>query len=96
MEFLVVHLPHKALIRGPVHYKWMYPYERSMKHLKGKAKNLANVEGSIVTVTSIVLLCTKNMYPEKSSKKIGWWVTPTYAVNGVQDIFCPIGSSAGN
>ena len=48
MEHLVVHLPYKALLRGPVHNGWMYPYERSMKHLMGKAKNIARVEGSIV------------------------------------------------
>ena len=48
MEHLVVQLPYGALFRGPVHNGWMYPYEQSMKHSKGKAKNLAMVEGSIV------------------------------------------------
>ena len=48
MKHLVVHLPYEAFIRGPVHNGWMYPYERSMKHLKGKAGNLAKVECSIV------------------------------------------------
>ena len=48
MEHLVIHLLYEALLRGPVHNGWMYPYERSMKHLKGKAKNLARVKGSIV------------------------------------------------
>ena len=48
MEHLAVHLPYEALLRGPVHYGWMYQYERAMKYLKGKAKNLAKVEGSII------------------------------------------------
>ena len=43
IEHLVVHLTYEALLRGPVHNGWMYPYERSMKHLKGKVKNLARV-----------------------------------------------------
>ena len=30
MEHLVVHLPYEALLCGPVHNEWMYPYERQM------------------------------------------------------------------
>ena len=48
MEHLAVHLPYEALLCGPVHYEWMYQYERAMKYLKRKAKNLARVEGSII------------------------------------------------
>lgn len=40
MEDLVVHLSHEALLREPIHYGLMFPYERSMKHLKGKQKIL--------------------------------------------------------
>uniref|UniRef100_A0A0D3AGM6 DUF4218 domain-containing protein n=1 Tax=Brassica oleracea var. oleracea TaxID=109376 RepID=A0A0D3AGM6_BRAOL len=40
MEHLVVHLPYEAFLRGPVQNGWMYPYERQIKHLKGKARNL--------------------------------------------------------
>ena len=47
MENLAIHLPYEAFLRGPLHYGWMYQYERTMKYLKGKAKNLAKVEGSI-------------------------------------------------
>jgi len=28
MEHLPVHLPHEALLGGPVQYRWMYPFER--------------------------------------------------------------------
>ena len=48
MEDLVVHLSHEALLREPAHYGLMFPYERSMKYLKGKTNNLARVEGSKV------------------------------------------------
>ena len=48
MEHLVVHLPYEAFLRRHVQYRWMYQYERVMKHLNGKAKNLAKVAGSII------------------------------------------------
>ena len=48
MEHLVVHHPYEALLNGPVHNGWMYLYERSLNHLKGKAKNIARVGCSIV------------------------------------------------
>jgi len=28
MEHLLIHLPHEALLGGPVQYRWMYPFER--------------------------------------------------------------------
>lgn len=48
MEHLPIHLPREAALGGPVQYRWMYPFERYMFHLKKKVKNLSKVEGSIV------------------------------------------------
>lgn len=48
MEHLPIHLPREAELGGPVQYRWMYPFERFMFHLKKKVKNLSRVEGSIV------------------------------------------------
>ncbi|XP_010518611.1 PREDICTED: uncharacterized protein LOC104793884 [Camelina sativa] len=48
MEHLPIHLPREAKLGGPVQYRWMYPFERYMFHLKKKVKNLSKVEGSIV------------------------------------------------
>ncbi|XP_013594978.1 PREDICTED: uncharacterized protein LOC106303189 [Brassica oleracea var. oleracea] len=48
MEHLPIHLPHEAQLGGPVQFRWMYPFERYMYHLKKKIKNKAKVEGSIV------------------------------------------------
>ncbi|XP_020887737.1 uncharacterized protein LOC110230090 [Arabidopsis lyrata subsp. lyrata] len=48
MEHLPIHLPREAALGGPVQYRWMYPFERFMFHLKKKVKNLSKVEGSIV------------------------------------------------
>ena len=28
MEHLTIHLPYEAKVRGPVQYRWMYPFER--------------------------------------------------------------------
>ena len=47
MEHLPVHLAYEALIAGPVHFRWMYPFERYMRKLKLNVKNKAAVEASI-------------------------------------------------
>ena len=31
MEHLPIHLPREARLGGPVHYRWMYPFERYVK-----------------------------------------------------------------
>jgi len=48
MEHLLIHLPREVVLGGHVQYRWMYPFERLMFHLKKKVKNLRKVEGSIV------------------------------------------------
>lgn len=47
MEHLPIHLAYEARVGGPVHYRWMYPFERFMNRLKKKVKNKSRVEGSI-------------------------------------------------
>ncbi|XP_052728261.1 uncharacterized protein LOC128195210 [Vigna angularis] len=47
MEHLPIHLPYEARLGGPVHYRWMYPFERFMGYAKRSVKNKARVEGSI-------------------------------------------------
>ena len=104
MEHLAVHLTYEALLRGPVYYRWMYQYERAMKYLTGKAKNLAKVEGSIVagSLTEETSHFTSYYLAPKvhTRKRASIWyddggVAPTYAVAGVQDIFCQIGRFSG-
>ncbi|KAL0326491.1 UNVERIFIED_CONTAM: hypothetical protein Sangu_1727100 [Sesamum angustifolium] len=48
MEHLIVHLPYETHVRGPVQYRWMYPFERFLHELKKKVENKAHVEASIV------------------------------------------------
>ncbi|KAL3820333.1 hypothetical protein ACJIZ3_006238 [Penstemon smallii] len=47
MVHLSVHLAQEAKLGGPVHYRWMYPFERCLGSLKGMVRNRARPEGSI-------------------------------------------------
>ncbi|XP_026452382.1 uncharacterized protein LOC113352830 [Papaver somniferum] len=47
MVHLIVHLPHEAILGGPVQYRWMYPIERYLRTLKQYVRNKARPEGSI-------------------------------------------------
>jgi len=48
MVHLIVHLVREIRMCGPVYLRWMYPFERYMKILKGYVKNLYRPEASIV------------------------------------------------
>ncbi|KAK6803440.1 hypothetical protein RDI58_001224 [Solanum bulbocastanum] len=50
MEHLPIHLVHEALLGGPVQYRWMYPFERSIGKSKMGIKNKHRVEGCMVQV----------------------------------------------
>lgn len=47
MVHLAIHLPKEALLRGPVHYGWMYPVERRLGYLKNTVRQMRYPEGSI-------------------------------------------------
>ncbi|GKB19973.1 signal peptide peptidase-like protein 2 [Tanacetum coccineum] len=47
MVHLVIHLPIEALKGRPIHPRWMYPFERYMKKLKGYVQNKAKPKGLI-------------------------------------------------
>ncbi|CAM8982349.1 unnamed protein product [Rhodiola kirilowii] len=34
MVHLLIHLPEQVLLKGPVHYSWMYPIERQLGEYK--------------------------------------------------------------
>ncbi|WMV07906.1 hypothetical protein MTR67_001291 [Solanum verrucosum] len=50
MEHLPIHLVHEALLGGPVQYRWMYPFERSIDKSKRGIKNKHRVEGCMTQV----------------------------------------------
>ncbi|KAL0298760.1 UNVERIFIED_CONTAM: hypothetical protein Sradi_6535800 [Sesamum radiatum] len=64
MEHLIVHLPYEARVRGPVQYRWMYPFERFLRELKKKVKNKAFVEASIVEayIVEEIGMCTSQYF----------------------------------
>ncbi|KAJ4718934.1 Transposon protein, putative, CACTA, En/Spm sub-class [Melia azedarach] len=47
MVHLTIHLVHEVRLCGPVHLRWMYPFERFMKVLKGHVRNRNRPEGCI-------------------------------------------------
>ena len=47
MSHLPYHLVQEVFLCGPVHTRWMYPFERYFKSVKGFVRNLAKPEGSI-------------------------------------------------
>ncbi|XP_073222391.1 uncharacterized protein [Cicer arietinum] len=47
MEHLPIHLANEAMLGGPVHYRWIYIFERCMGVSKRAVTNKARVEGSI-------------------------------------------------
>ncbi|KAK7281307.1 hypothetical protein RIF29_09160 [Crotalaria pallida] len=47
MVHLTCHLVDEAKLGGPVQYRWMYPVERYLGHLKSLVRNKAQPEGSI-------------------------------------------------
>ncbi|XP_024011315.1 uncharacterized protein LOC112086578 [Eutrema salsugineum] len=46
MVHLTVHLGRETRLGGPVHFRWMYPFERYMKVLKDFVRNPARPEGN--------------------------------------------------
>ncbi|AAG12809.1 TNP2-like transposon protein; 80601-79432 [Arabidopsis thaliana] len=44
MFHLPIHLSKEARLGGPIHFRWMYPFERYMKTLKAFVKNHARLE----------------------------------------------------
>ena len=47
------HLVQDLFLCGPVHTRWMYPFERWLKGLKGSVRNRAKPEGSMAKAYSI-------------------------------------------
>nr|KAJ0191488.1 hypothetical protein LSAT_V11C800436090 [Lactuca sativa] len=48
MIHLMVHLVREVRLCGPIHFRWMYPFKRYVKTLKGYVRNHHRPEGFIV------------------------------------------------
>ncbi|CAL9011652.1 unnamed protein product [Prunus brigantina] len=79
MVHLVVHLVREVRLCGPVYFRWMYPFERYMKLLKGYVQNRTHPEGCIAEryiAEEAVEFCTEHLYDVStvgvpSSQKMG-------------------------
>ncbi|CAM8928535.1 unnamed protein product [Rhodiola kirilowii] len=47
MVHLMIHLPDQVLLKGPVHFSWMYPIERQLGEYKRSVRNTRYPEGCI-------------------------------------------------
>ncbi|CAM8960320.1 unnamed protein product [Rhodiola kirilowii] len=47
MVHLLIHLLDQVLLKGPVHYSWMYPIERQLGEYKRSIRNARYPEGCI-------------------------------------------------
>jgi len=75
MVHLTVHLVEELFICGPFHTRWMYPYERYFKGLKGFVRNLAKPKGSIAQayqVEEALGFITKYMVPYEPTRQCVW------------------------
>ncbi|VVA38273.1 PREDICTED: transposon, partial [Prunus dulcis] len=64
MVHLVVHLLREVRLCGPVYFRWMYPFERYMKVLKGYVQNRTRPEGCIAEryiAEEAVEFCTQHL-----------------------------------
>ncbi|XP_058185780.1 uncharacterized protein LOC131303006 [Rhododendron vialii] len=64
MVHLTIHLGREARLCGPVHYRWMYLFERHMKIFKGNVGNHARPEGCIAErylVEECMTFCSRHM-----------------------------------
>ncbi|XP_022873154.1 uncharacterized protein LOC111392118 [Olea europaea var. sylvestris] len=62
MVHLTIHIGKEVHLCGPVQYRWMYPFERYMKVLKGYVMNRAQPEGCIAEqyiVEENAMFCSK-------------------------------------
>ncbi|XP_022870847.1 uncharacterized protein LOC111390092 [Olea europaea var. sylvestris] len=62
MVHLTIHIGREVSLCGPVQYRWMYPFERYMKVLKGYVMNRARPEGCIAehyVVEENAMFCSK-------------------------------------
>ena len=62
MIHLVLHLPEKTILGGPIYMWWMYMFERYLKRLKDYVRNAAKLEGSIsegYVVDEVLTFCLR-------------------------------------
>ncbi|CAM8999975.1 unnamed protein product [Rhodiola kirilowii] len=72
MEHLPIHVADEVFLGGPVHYRWMYPFERFIFRLKNMVGNKSQVSASIVMAylhLEITFLTSDYLGPECKTKE---------------------------
>ena len=75
MVHLCIHLVEELFICGPIHVRWMYPFERYYKTLKGYVRNHAKPEGCMAKAYEISEACgfaSEYLHAGDSSFKRVW------------------------
>ena len=103
MVHLVLHLPKEAILGGPVHFRWMYPIERSMAVYKQYGRNRARPEGSIAkayVVNEALTFCsmylrgveTRFNRPERNDDRVESQPNREYSI--YKAVGCPFGKKS--
>jgi Domain of unknown function (DUF4218) len=71
MIHLTVHLTREVKLCGPIFFRWMYPFERFMKVIKGHVRNRTRPEGCIAEENIAEELVEFFSEYQKSMKTIG-------------------------
>ncbi|XP_062080938.1 uncharacterized protein LOC133785739 [Humulus lupulus] len=87
MVHLVIHLLKETTLGGPVHFRWMYPLERSMAVYKRYVRSCAHLEGSIakayvvneaLTFCSMYFRGTVTLMESWLKRKVEWYILNNY------------------
>ncbi|WMV42522.1 hypothetical protein MTR67_035907 [Solanum verrucosum] len=68
MEHLLIHLVHEALLGGPVQYRWMYHFERSIGKSKRGIKNKHRVKGYPIDMMLLGMILQYNHYQSSTNR----------------------------
>ncbi|CAM8909852.1 unnamed protein product [Rhodiola kirilowii] len=82
MVHLLIHLPEQVLLKGPVHYSWMFPIERQLGEYKRSVRNSRYPEGCIAEkyITHECITYCK-LYVNESSEMDSSSEVPLYGLN---------------
>ncbi|CAM8925831.1 unnamed protein product [Rhodiola kirilowii] len=94
MVHLLIHLPEQELLKGPVHYNWMFPIERQLGEYKRSVRNSRYLEGCIAEryVTHDCITYCKLYMNDESSTVDSSSEAALYTLN----VYSPLVKGSGN
>ncbi|CAM8951041.1 unnamed protein product [Rhodiola kirilowii] len=90
MVHLLIHLPDQVLLKGPVHYNWMFPIKRQLSQYKRSVRNARYPEGCI-TEQHVVTECITyyKLYVDGSSANTDTTYETQFKCSVVSDLVKP-------